>query len=177
MKKIFIAFIFLVFAFSFYGCTPKTEYDDKTIAKIETTWAEGMAPFQRAFVRVFDFEKGKITDTAVVNIETYENLSDEEKSEYNNPVLIAEFCGDQAAHFTERIMELGFYAWEDEYVTSDIICDGGSYNIAVYFTDGTVKPTCIYFKDPPDYSQIQIAFENYLGAGLYFDWNNWVSVN
>lgn len=64
---------------------------------------------------------------------------------------------------------MGFYDWKDRYVTTEVINDGGSKNITIYFTDGTIKSTYIYFENPPEYQNIMSAFTDYLGATLYFE--------
>lgn len=155
------------------GCTPKTEYDDKEITKIETSWHYGMDAFPCEYTRTFDFAEGVVYDTWVTDsdlselIEYSPNL---EADKFNNPKQIATFTEEQGTKLYEKIKSLGFLAWNDEYITDEIICDGGSESVTVYFADGTVKSTKIYFIDPPKYEQIRKAFEDNFGVTFYLSW-------
>lgn len=172
MKKLFIAFTCLIIAIAFCSCIPHTQYDDLEISKIESGWVEGMAPFPRQFVRTFDFKSGEVTDTLVADIDDIpeEDMEFVDTEQYNNPKPVTAFNEENAKEFINKIKSLGFYTWKDSYATNDIICDGGSEWVTVYFCDGTVKSTSIYFKDPPNYKKIMAAFEEYLGAKLYLGW-------
>lgn len=172
MKKIFISLLCLFVVIAFCGCIPHTEYDDLEISKIESGWIEGFGPFPRRFVRTFDFTSGEVTDTWVTD---FEDISEEQWQfidieKYNNPELVTTFSEENAQEFIKRVKSLGFYTWKESYKTNDIICDGGSECVTVYFSDGTKKSTSIYFKDPPNYTKILSAFEDYLGAKLYLGW-------
>lgn len=170
MKKL-LYLLFLIPLCFLFGCIQSTVYDDLEVSKIETSWTEGMGPFPRKFVRTFDFKTGEVTDTCVTDSA---NIPEEYIHEYNNPELIVKFSEQNAHDFIKKVKSLGFYTWQESYKT-DLIDDGGSKTVTVYFSDGTVKSTFIYFKDPPNYDKIQKAFEDYLGAKLYFDWDNFVS--
>lgn len=159
----------LITAMLFCGCTPTTEYDDLVISKIETTCVEGMAPFPRKFVRTFDFETGTVTDTWVANINDIpeEDIANFDITQYNIPLPVTSFSEEQAQEFVQEVKSLGFYPWKDRYETTEIICDGGSESVTIFFTDGTVKSTYFYFEYPKDYEKVTNAFQNYLGANLY----------
>ena len=88
-------------------------------------------------------------------------------SRYNTPIRVTTFSEETGRQFLEKIKMLGFYTWKDRYATTDIICDGGSECVTVYFGDGTVKSTSIYYEYPPNYDKILTAFEQELGAKLY----------
>lgn len=172
MKKFLIGVLSLIIAIAFCGCIPHTEYDDLEISKIESDRVEGFAPFPSRYMRTFDFETGEVTDNWVANLndipeEDMENINIEL---INNPKLITTFSEENAQEFIKRVKSLGFYTWKDGYRTNDIICDGGSEWVTVYFSDGTKKSTSIYFKYPPKYEKIMAAFEEYLGAKLYLGW-------
>lgn len=160
------------------GCTPKkervtTEYDDMEITKIEAAHWEGMAPFPGHYLRTFDFKHGTVCDTRVTDRDVNEILGDMPvltADDFNKPKQVATFTQKQAIALYEKIKSLGFLAWEDEYVTSDVICDGGNERVTVYFADGTKKSTEIYFKYPPKYEDIRKAFEDYTGMDLYYWW-------
>lgn len=169
MRRAFILAASLIWIVSLIGCVPKTEYDDKEIVKIETTLVEGFAPFPRAFLQTFDLQAGQVTATMAADPKDFpEFLSDEERARYNSPCLIQTFDDEQAAKLLARIKSLGFLAWQDRYVTTDLIDDGDSQTVAVYFADGTSKSTYIFFENPPKYKKIQSAFEEYLGVKLYY---------
>jgi len=172
MKKSLIALIGSILLIFFCGCAPKTEeskFATMEISKIESSWREGFAPFPRDFSRTFDFTTGKIIDTLVTDQSNLSDLSKEEKNKYNTPTTIATFSDEQAKEFIQTVKALGFYDWEERYVTTDQICDGGSHMVTVYFSDGTVKSTYIYFEDPPEYKAIAAVFQELLGAKLYLD--------
>lgn len=153
------------------GCVPKTEYDNKTIAKIETSSMSFMLSpsYWKYNLREIDFQSGAVVDTLVAD---FTNVKEEELEyvnieEYNNPKVVATFTAEQATALYNKIRALGFLAWKDKYVTSDTVYDGGSSTIKVYFTDGTVKSTYIFIKKPPQYDKICAAFKEYLGVGFH----------
>lgn len=173
VKCIIVCVLLLINCFMcalFCSCVPKTEYDDKTIAKIQTSSVDfGPSPsYLRYHLREVDFVEGKVVDTVVAD---FDNADDEEmqgvdKNYYNNPKVVATFTREQATDLYNKIRSLGFFAWKEEYVTNDPVCDGGSNAITVYFTDGTVKSTYIFIKKPPQYDKIYAAFKEYIGVGL-----------
>lgn len=152
------------------GCVPKTEYDNKTIARIETSSVSFMPSpsYFKYELREIDFESGTVVDTWVA----YFTDADEDqlqyvnKEDYNNPKVVATFNSEQAAALYNKIKSLGFLAWKSEYALDDPVADGGSNTITVYFTDGTVKSTCIFIEKPPRYDKIIAAFKEYLGVGF-----------
>lgn len=135
------------------------------ISKIETSRVEGLGPFPREFVRTFDFKTYKVTDMRVAD---FEYIDEADKKDYNTPKFITGFSQKKAQEFINSVKSLGFYSWKDSYVSNDIVDDGGSQSVTVYFSDGTKKSTYIYFMDPPNYDKIKPAFEKYLGANMYF---------
>ncbi|MDE6293121.1 MAG: hypothetical protein K2L88_00665 [Clostridiales bacterium] len=157
------------------GCTPtnapiETEFDDMEISKIETAHWEGFAPFPGYYLRTFDFKHGTVSDTLVLDAyasDYINNIPREEADKFNNPKQITTFTEEQAKTLYEKIKSLGFLAWGDEYITDETICDGGSESVTVYFSDGTVKSTKIYFIDPPKYEEIRKAFEDNFGVTFY----------
>ncbi|MBD5131828.1 MAG: hypothetical protein HDT28_04445 [Clostridiales bacterium] len=171
MKKYLIMPLLLYIALSvIVGCTPKTEYDDLEIIKIETSWHEGFAPFSGEYVRTFDFKNGSVYDTLATDADISEILEHTPgltAEDLNTPKLVSTFTEEQASKLYDKIKSLGFLAWKDKYISDDQICDGGSESVTVYFADGTEKHTRIYFKDPPKYDKIREAFEEYLGVSFY----------
>ena len=165
MKK-FLAFLSAILAICcLCACTPrKTTYNSQDILKIETVWSEGFAPFPREFVRTFDFPNGTITDTCRAD---EEYLDATNRVQYNHPKKIATFTEEQGQALIDTIGALGFFDWEEEYRTDDVIFDGGTHCVNVYFADGTKKSTLIYFSDPPNYDEIREAFESAFGVAMY----------
>lgn len=174
VRKVLLPLLLLcVVFFAMTGCTQETEFDDMEITKIETSREEGLAPFSGYYLRTFDFKKGKVLDTLVTdqNIsEILEYTTAFTADDFNNPKQVATFTQEQAIELYEEIKSLGFLIWEDSYVTDDIIDDGGSARVCVYFADGTVKSTSIYFKYPPNYDKIRNAFEEHFGVNFYNGW-------
>ncbi|MDE7295928.1 MAG: hypothetical protein K2N84_01550 [Clostridia bacterium] len=170
MRKFFALLLGFILALSLCGCTPKTEYDDKEIARIQSAWVEGMSAFRCDYVRIFDFETGTVTDICQADIDELpeEVLPNEYREGYNTPKTVTTFTEEQGQSFLKKTKSLGFLAWKDRYETDDIICDGGHETVTVTFTDGTVKSTYIYYKDPPNYEKIRTAFTDLLGASLYW---------
>lgn len=163
--------LFCMVLFAMAGCTHETELADMEITKIETSWREGFAPFAGSYVRTFDFKKGKVYDTLVTDkdiseIPSHLGLT---AKDLNNPKQIATFTQEQAETLYEYIKSLGFFAWEEKYVTSDIVNDAGDSRVSVCFPNGTVKSTKIYCEYPPNYSEIRDAFEEYLGVNFYYN--------
>lgn len=172
MKKILVGLLAVFILFSVCGCASDTAstdtvYDDKEISRIESSCAEGFAPFQRSFDRIFDFETGSVTDIMIAD---EKDVPEDESSRYNTPVTVTTFGAEKAAEFIEKVKSLGFYTWKERYVTDEVIFDAAGSLITVYFSDGTVKSTYMFFKYPPKYEEIETAFEDYLGAELYCDW-------
>ncbi len=162
--------IFFGCLFAFAGCTPKTQFDDMEITKIETSWQEGFAPFPGYHLRTFDFKTGEVTDTWVTTAdvsEILESMSGVSAEDFNHPKHVAAFTQEQATALYEKVKSLGFLGWKEAYETDKIIFDGGSQKVTVYFSDGTVKSTRIYFKYPPKYDEIRQAFEEYFGVNFY----------
>ena len=153
------------------GCIPKTEYDNKTIAKIETSSVSFMPKpsYQKYDLREIDFQSGTVVDTLVADFTdaNEEELQYANIDAYNNPKVVTTFSNVQGRALLEKIKSLGFLAWKEEYVTKDPVCDGGSNTVKVYFTDGTVKSTYIFIKKPPQYDKIYATFKNCLGIGMY----------
>ena len=165
VKKIAVI-IFAVFVLSaamLSGCV-WTNFAVGGVLRIETVWNEGFAPFARDFVRVFDFETGKVTDTLVAD---EADIPEGDSSSYNKPKSVAKFTAGQAEQFTEKLNRLGFFNWEENYVAEGVF-DASGYNVNVYFADGTVKCTYIYGCQPPRYEEVKKAFSDFLGAGLYY---------
>ena len=172
MKRLISLFLAMCVAICLCACVPEkesysSEYDGKEISKIEASWSEGFAPFPCLYTRTFDFESGIVTDTWVAD---EEYLYGDELEQYNNPEVIATFTAEQGKELIDKITALGFLTWEKQYITKDIIHDGGSKNVRVYFTDGVEKSTYIYFKYPANYNKICEAFENNFGVSMYLTW-------
>lgn len=155
------------------GSTTKNEFENKEITKIETSWVEGFAPFPGYYLRTFDFKNGEVCDTLVTDedvLEILEHTDGFAAEDFNNPKQVATFTEEQATALYDKIKSLGFFTWKEEYATDDIICDGGSQSVGVFFADGTVKSTSIYYEYPPKYNEIRKAFEEYLGVTFYLGW-------
>lgn len=169
MKKTVICLLSLICLLSCvvtFGCTK--QFDDKEILKIQTSWVEGFAPYPRSFERTFDFKTGKVYDTLATDFDA--NMLAPEGTvcvNYNSPKLVTTFSEQQADEFISEIKTLGMYSWKERYVTDDVICDGGSSSVTVYFADGTEKNTYIYFKYPPKYDEIRKTFKEHLGTDMY----------
>ena len=169
MKKIISLFFVVIFAICACACTSrgvprKTEYDGKVILKIETLWQEGFAAFPCDYVRTFDFEHGKVTDTWKAD-EEYLDASN--RRQYNCPKKIATFSEEQGQALVDKIGGLGFFDWEERYITEDEIVDAGAHCVNVYFADGTKKSTLIYFLSPPNYVKISEAIEDAFGVTMF----------
>ncbi len=174
-KRSIIGIVGLSILIFISGCSA-TKYDNLEISKIESIWKEGFGPFPRDFTRTFDFNTNTVFDTLAISQEDFEEfleygeIKEDEKHIYNNPVNITTFDDEQEKKFVRSVKSLGLYTWKDNYITKQIINDGGSKRITIYFTDGTSKSTYMYFKYPSNYNKICGSFENLLGAGLYFEW-------
>ena len=192
MRRILLSIILVLsicVSFVFSACG--TAYDDKEVLKIVTEWRDGMSRFGEAHTREFDFAEGIVTDTIVVReeylqaeidyykecpeqfggfYESVEQFEEELYEIYNNPKAVTEFSEEQGNQLLKSIIKSGFYTWKDSYETNKIIMDGGSESVTVYFADGTIKSTYIYFKYPKKYDKIREAFEVYLGATFYLGW-------
>ena len=175
MKKDIVGIVGLSILMFISGCS--TKYDNLEISKIESFWTEGFGPFYRKFTRTFDFNTNTVFDTIVVDQEEYNELlqsgriNEDDKHFYNNPVTITSFDEEQEKKFVKKVKSLGLYTWKDSYETKEIINDGGSKRITIYFTDGTSKSTYFYFKFPSNYNKVGNAFENYLGTGIFYELN------
>ena len=168
MKKFFVV-IACFFTLCLCACVPheatyQTTYNSQEILKIETVWNEGFAPFRRDFVRTFDFQHGKVTDTWKAD---EKDLDNEIREQYNNPKNIATFTEEQGQTLIDTIGALGFFDWAEQYKTDDVIYDAGTHCVNVYFADGEKKSTLIYFLDPPHYAEIREAIENAFGVTMY----------
>lgn len=170
MKKIislFFVAILTIITISLCACEPRVAtYEGKEILKIETVWREGFAPFPREFVRTFDFEHGKVTDTKKAD---KENLDKDNRKQYNNSTKIATFTEEQGQELLDKIGALGFFDWEERYATDEVVYDGATSRIDVYFADGTEKSTGIFFMDPPNYDEICNAFAESFGVKMYLE--------
>ncbi|MCM1130629.1 MAG: hypothetical protein NC310_06465 [Roseburia sp.] len=186
MKKVLSVILCLCFLCFMSSCTKKTEYDDKTIAKIETECIEGMG-FGFVYKRIFDFADGKVyditlADETIINLlkgqyvadsdyyKEYASLEEYESyinSCYNTLIEIATFPEEEGKVFLKKIISLGIYTWKESYTTDEIIFDGGSENIKIFFTDGTEKRTHIYFKYPKNYERILETFKKHFNVGCW----------
>ncbi|MCH5161444.1 MAG: hypothetical protein J1G04_05380 [Clostridiales bacterium] len=166
MKKLISLFLIILIAFSLYGCISQKKpyssiYDGKKVLRIETSYGGGHG--MRRHVRTFDFEHGVVTDT----IEYMGDYTDaDESGEYNDTEELAAFTAEQGQELIDNITILGFFFWEEQYRTKNIIYDGSSKLVYVLFADGTEKNTVIYYKDPPKYKAICKAFEDTFGVSL-----------
>ena len=168
MKKLIPTLLaFLVLVYGLTACASKKFDTQLKVLKIETSWSEGFEPFPRAFVRVFDFEYGLVTDECVAD---EKDIPNEDKNFYNHPKQIISFTQEQAESFLKEVSELGFYTWEERYVTDEVINDAAGSSVTIFFQDGTMRKTYIFFEYPPNYKEISAAFESILGAKLYYEW-------
>lgn len=170
MKKFLsVLLLSIIVAACFCGCAPKTVYDDMEISKIESFWTEGMMPFNRRFTRTFDFQTGTVTDNIIADLEDISNFAQDEQDRYNNPTQVTAFTEENAQKFIAQAKSLGLYTWKDRYVTTGVD-DGGDTSVTIYFSDGTIKSTYLYYEYPPKYEKVLSVFEQYLGASLYMSW-------
>lgn len=174
MKIILLPLLLLcVVLFPMAGCTTEVEYYGMEIAKIETSRQEGLAPFAGYYWRSFDFKRGKVYDTIVTEQEVSDILEYTNgftADDFNHPKQVAAFTREQATELYEQLESLGLFTWEEAYITDETVDDGGNTNVIVYFADGTVKRTSIYFESPPHYDEIRSAFEEHLGVSFYNGW-------
>ena len=168
MKRTLFCLICLLCVVVFCGCAPKTEYDDKEVIKIETSWFEYMSGFWCELVRTYDFQTGEVIDTWVADAEEVEeNVAPYNIERYNNPKTVASFSEKDAKKFLKKEKSLGLYAWEEKY-DYPVICDGGRVEkVTIFFSDGTTKTTKIFFYEAPNYDEIKKAFEDYFGVTMY----------
>lgn len=173
------------------SCTEKTEYDDKIVAKIETTWTEG---FGLGFIykRIFDFENSTVCDITLAydwtldqlkkqyrsnpeHYKDYPSLEEYEEylnSRYNTLKEVTAFTEEVGKAFLKEIISLGIYTWKDQYITSEEgICDATGSDITIIFTDGTKKNTYTYFKYPKNYKRVLNAFEKHFNVGCWLRLN------
>lgn len=169
------------------GCTPKTEYDDKEIARIETSYYGGLVWVDARYTRTFDFTTRTVTDVCALEeswldllmdsyyhdpaaFPDYENAEAYEahlRTQYNAPESVSSFSKEQGEDFLERVISLGFYTWEEVY-QSEGIDDGSWQCIRIYFTDGTMKTTLLYYRYPKHYEAVKNTFSTYLGTGMFW---------
>lgn len=186
MKKILSVVLCFCFLCIISSCTEKTEYDDKTVVRIETTWADGMG-YGFIYKRIFDFTDSKVyditlADERIVDLlkNQYENdpeyykgyVSLEEYEEYlyscyNHLNEITTFTEEDAQGFLKEVKSLGIYTWGENYETDEIICDGSGSDINIIFTDGTEKNTYTYFKYPKNYKRVLNAFKKHFNVGCW----------
>lgn len=168
------------------SCREKTEHDDKTIARIETILNEGMG-FGFIYKRIFDFTNSTVCDITLADegildilkgqynshpefYKNYDSLEEYESyinSRYNTLIEITTFSEEEGQAFLKEIKSLGIYTWKERYDTNEVICDGGSEGIKLFFTDGTEKNTHIYFKYPKDYKKTLNTFKKYFNVSCW----------
>lgn len=183
MKKYFPLLWILICALLF-GCTPRTEYDDKTVAEIRTELYGGMVDIDVHYVRTFDFVNDTVTDERIATqadldllIERYRNdlpnHPDWESVEeycanldntFNNPKTAGTFTAEQADALLKEIKKRGVYTWDDRYYEQAE--DAGTTVIIITFSDGTQKRTECTAQYPDNYEPIARAFNEYLDIGL-----------
>ena len=195
-KKIVSAVCALSLAVMFGACTPqKTEYDNKTVLKIETYISGGEVTLYQVPTRTFDFEKGTVTDERILSDSELDRLLDEysahpeyfpeyESAEsyqayldatYNHPEQISSFTAEQGETLLREIVSDGFYRWNDYYDEDEVSC-GSVWYVTVSFADGTTKRTGFYLKHPKlhqglkNYEKIETAFMEYCGSELFMEW-------
>lgn len=185
MKSFFVLF-FCFFSVFLVGCTPSTEFDEKTVIMIVVEATEGMTDVPYRNTRTFDFTAGTVTDDCVADVETLaeefrqryeqyleeygeypedetpESYEEKLKERFNYPSVITDFTEEQGASLLEKVISNGIYTWEDRYETSDVIHDGGSETITICFSDGTKKSTYFYFEYPKNYDKIETDFKEIL---------------
>lgn len=187
MKKI-LGLILLMGIYFFASCTQKTDFDDKTIARIETTTTEGFYYVSPPlYKRVFNFIDGTISDITIADEcllnafksqyiqdpERYKEYDSLEKFDaylhlkYNTLKEIATFKEEDGKAFLNEIISLGIYTWKESYITDDVILDASGVNIKLIFTDETEKNTYIYFKNPKNYNSILTAFKTYFEVSCW----------
>ena len=175
MKKDIVGIVGLSILMFISGCSNK--YDNLEISKIEAGWQDFLDSYVDDYLRTFDFNTNTVFDTIVVDQGHLDDLleigeiKEDQKHLYNNPVTITSFDEEQEKKFVKKVKSLGLYTWKDSYETKEIINDGGSKRITIYFTDGTSKSTYFYFKFPSNYNKVGNAFENYLGTGIFYELN------
>ena len=194
MKRIILVVLLsLIFACS--ACSMQTEYDNKTVLKIETVISGGEVTLNQYPTRTFDFQNGTVTDERILGeseitrlIENYnsdpasfpEYASVEEynlylQETYNRPERISTFTAEQADALFQKIIPCGFYRWADNYSEDDVSC-GSSWIVTVTFADGVTKRTSFYYKHPKlhdalrNYSEIENAFIEFCGFELFMQY-------
>ncbi|MDE7213561.1 MAG: hypothetical protein K2N42_03170, partial [Anaeroplasmataceae bacterium] len=156
MKKILSLVLCFCFLCSISSCTKKTEYDNKTVARIEVASTTSFAYTQR--IRTFDFTTFEIIDAQYVeesyfdyqkesyisnpeffrDFDTWESYEEYLHSVYNIPKVVSTFTQEVGDAFIKKVISLGIYTWKDSYRTNDIIVDASGFSIKIYFTDDTV---------------------------------------
>ena len=160
-----VLFFIIIALFTLTACSPRGEkYNGKEVIAIETVCSEGFAPFPREFVRTFDFQRGTVSDTWKAD---EEYLDKDNRKQYNNPKEIATFTEEQGQALIDEIGALGFFDWEERYVTDETVDDAAGSYVKVLFADETAKTTYIYFMDPPNYSEIKEVIESTFGVTMY----------
>ena len=172
--------------------TPKTETgiafgsDGKEVTKIETGIYFGEVLIYYYPVRTFDFSSCTVTDTATMDDKQIqrllENYNDDPESYpdyktveayeahlqayYNTPEQVTSFTRERAEAFIENIASLGIDTWKAEYNNDSYSCGGWHY-VTIFFADGTKKATRFYDDYPKNYKDVENAFTEYLGTGIY----------
>lgn len=178
MKAFILKYLFL-----FAGCVsliafllisrPPAGNSGKTIVKIESIAHEGMYYFPMGHVKTFDFENLEVTQEHRISQEDYQRVIDDESfavdiDYYNNSEFVISFTESQKADLLEAITACGIYNWDERYITSDIIMDAGGFEVVIYFDDGTVKSTYMFFSQPSNFDTVCSQFPKYIGTDLKY---------
>ena len=190
-KAIAAALIIALFAVICAGCYARTEYDEKTLVRVEYSGAEGMAEFPLAYTRTFDFSQNVVFDEVkcderteqeyiCLRLERYDAERDGDYAVYearvrdycNTPVKKGEFSAQDGEAFCEYIVKNGVFTWKDSYKTAKTMYDFAGFHVCFYFSDGTEKATYFYAEYPRNYQKIENAFESYLGFSLKVNYSD-----
>lgn len=187
-KKLLIPLLLLLCCMlALAGCTPKTEYDDKEVDKIETQIYGGYTLIAASYKRTFDFNDNTVIDEPFVNdkestieylLELYNPNTNAEygsideykthlQSYFNTPKEFESFSQEQADRLLKKIKSHGIYTWKESYV-SNKVDDASWHSITITFKDGTVKTSRFYCDYPNNFDKIVSAFNDTLGVGLWF---------
>lgn len=130
MKKMFFVLIVVLFGISLFGCDKKQK-----IKEYEGT------PLTHLIYESIDYNGGAISEYRFDFNENSVRKSNYLPSDESNPIYetIAEFNDQQEQVLINKLYSYGLFDIKDEYESSEVIVDGGGWNLEIQYADGTNK--------------------------------------
>lgn len=163
MKKIFILFVSIImsclFLFALTGCSRKSEsYEGTEVVKITYSTVSYFGGYTKDYL--FDFNSGTASKREYLPYSDIDNAI----SEYQQ---FADFTAAAATVFFDKCYMYGLFSLEEEYVTEDIICDGGGWSLTIEYVDGTTFSSTGDNAGPSDvFEKCKFAFYELCGEGI-----------